>query len=857
MGHEDSDDGYEEEEEPVEEGGNDDELDSLNIEKGLLPELPLSERQLEFLRGTTYNFTYREMFYVFRRSGDLARRAIDQLKFIAGMLRDKRLMEKIDGELDVLMGCRKAAQEGGFSDPRDGVWYTEEDNLPEDAVEWGNTVADGAAADPAAAQAWGTLLSEFITKAKMDSVFAMKTEVAIIYGKSPPSESTLRDIKERCVALAQISYIDFDALQHARAKANFEYWEKGKATPPGIMEKWMQEYYDDPYVRPKIEEARENLAKVGAAIHDRNCTDPDCQVRKEKADANGNVFPLPPPPEDEEVASGDDINELVRQLVNTRNDNATQDNKGNNMADKKNTVNALGDKLGKQLEKFSSVNVMFTEDPNAQHINLPKGMDLDTAIYWLAKMKEEAERTYNFSYKFKDWYPLDAAWALYKAIAQVYGFSHVTGTDTFFGEIPPTMLTIETGLGTKQQVPWGPIEVRGLSGKLTPNIAFHNGLPCLVLSAVIKNSERAQADKLMQLTEEMLAKESIYKGKAVQVDFTIFTPDNINFDVLRAPTFIDTRGKANALVLPADIRELVEVNLWTPIEETQACLDNGIPIRRTVLLEGTFGTGKTLTAHVTSRKCEENGWTYLYLKDLKQLPKALYFAKKYAPCVIFAEDVDRVTEGMRDDEMDELLNTIDGVDRKNDKVMLVFTSNNVDAIHPAFMRPGRTDAIITFLPPDPTAVQELINVYGVEESGHNIIDPSADLTKVGKLLAGQIPAIIRETVERSKLAAVRFRSKDRNGKLLVTAKHLEIAAAQMLNHAKHLEEPEAEKPDLVVLGEAFGEVVASGLREYLFQNHVSLSRSDIEQMDDKEAVARGVSQLVADTGLAEVVEKNG
>jgi transitional endoplasmic reticulum ATPase len=307
----------------------------------------------------------------------------------------------------------------------------------------------------------------------------------------------------------------------------------------------------------------------------------------------------------------------------------------------------------------------------------------------------------------------------------------------------------------------------------------------------------------------MLTKNSIYRGKAIEADFEVVDPRNFKFDPTKAPTFWDTTGtRIEDIILPDEVFDLVQTSVWTPIERSQLCRTHKIPLRRGILLAGSYGVGKTLAARITAKLCEENGWTFLYLKNLKQLEQALKFAKRYEPCVVFAEDVNRIVSGERTQEMDDLFNLIDGVDRKNDEVMVVFTTNNIEQIHAGMLRPGRIDSVVTVTPPDSKAVQRLVKLYGRE-----ILDPAADLSVVGEMLAGQIPAIIRETVERSKLAAIKDAKP--NEPLQVKSEHLISAARQMLVHAGLLLEPPKDKPDLVVLGNAIGSVIRSGMREEL------------------------------------------
>lgn len=68
------------------------------------------------------------------------------------------------------------------------------------------------------------------------------------------------------------------------------------------------------------------------------------------------------------------------------------------------------------------------------------------------------------------------------------------------------------------------------------------------------------------------------------------------------------------------------------------------------------------------------------------------------------------------------INTLDGVDSKKHEIMVVLTTNDKRAIHPAFVRPGRIDAVIPILPPDNDATVRLVRSYGCDAQGNSMID---------------------------------------------------------------------------------------------------------------------------------------
>jgi ATPases of the AAA+ class len=199
----------------------------------------------------------------------------------------------------------------------------------------------------------------------------------------------------------------------------------------------------------------------------------------------------------------------------------------------------------------------------------------------------------------------------------------------------------------------------------------------------------------------------------------------------------------------------VETNLFTPIIRAQDCLENGIPVKRGILLAGTYGTGKTMAANVASRHATDAGITYVYVPRADELSDAIEFAKQYQSpaCVVFCEDIDRSVNGERSVEMDDILNILDGVDTKNANIITVLTTNDLESINPAMLRPGRLDAVINVTPPDGPAVEKLIRLYG-----KGTISADTDLTEAGKALSGNIPAVIAEVVKRAKLAQLRLQA---------------------------------------------------------------------------------------------------
>lgn len=436
-------------------------------------------------------------------------------------------------------------------------------------------------------------------------------------------------------------------------------------------------------------------------------------------------------------------------------------------------------------------------------IIMPEAMSYDQAIEVLNLKKKEEETTVRV-HEEVDAFPLDGAYAFMKAMQRKYGWSTAVPTPGFFGPTPPSTVSLEIGFGEFTQIIWGSFKIPTIEGMLQTGADWGGESPKFVIGGEIKKKHQKEIKELAELTREIVAKESIYRGKAIRLR----TNDDGELIQGEAPKFMDLSNvNPDELVFPDVVMEQVETNLFTPIKKTEECRKNRVPLKRGVLFAGPYGTGKTLTANVTAKHCEDNGWTFIYLDRVTGLREAIYFARKYGPAAIFAEDIDRVVTGGRSVAVDDVLNNIDGIDSKHSELIIILTTNHVEKIEKAMIRPGRLDAIISVLPPDAKAAEKLVRIYG-----RNLIAADENLGEAGSELEGQIPAVIREVVERSKLYAIsRMKAGDT---LHLTGADLAKAARGMKTHLDLLKPAEVTvKTSGQIIGEQFGEIVASAVNK--------------------------------------------
>lgn len=387
---------------------------------------------------------------------------------------------------------------------------------------------------------------------------------------------------------------------------------------------------------------------------------------------------------------------------------------------------------------------------HGEKLILPAGMELDMAIDLLERRQAYEKEKTQLNATF-DVMPYDGAHALNEVLAAKYGWAQAIPTPGFFGSEPPQMISVEVAPGVFKEVPWGRFSLPNVKGYIQTSFTRKNGRYTFALDAVVLRRDEQAVRELFSAVREYLKEGSIYKGRAIKIRFRDEDGDMLS---MPEPSFLNTdKIDPNGLIYAKDVQVAVETSLFTPIRRVHDLLANGIPVKRGVLLGGMYGCGKTLAATVASRIAVDAGVTYVYVPRADELGDAIEFAKQYQSpaCVIFCEDIDRSISGERSVEMDDILNILDGIDTKGANIITVVTTNDLDSINPAMLRPGRLDAVIDVTPPDAEAAEKLLRLNGGAQ-----ISAETNLTEAGKLLAGQIPATIAEVVKRAKLNQMRL-----------------------------------------------------------------------------------------------------
>jgi transitional endoplasmic reticulum ATPase len=198
-----------------------------------------------------------------------------------------------------------------------------------------------------------------------------------------------------------------------------------------------------------------------------------------------------------------------------------------------------------------------------------------------------------------------------------------------------------------------------------------------------------------------------------------------------------------------DVKEQIRVKMIYPFTHAEQAKKYRIRTGGGILLYGPPGTGKTMIAKAVAGELDAtffaiapseilNKWVGESEKNIRKLFDA---ARRCSRAVIFIDEVEALTPPRRDGEsggvmqrvVPQILNELDGFDRKADQHLLFMGATNEPwNIDSAMLRPGRLDEKIYVGLPEAAARRKILDM----NLGGAPLDPGVDLDKLSSRLDG-------------------------------------------------------------------------------------------------------------------------
>lgn len=369
-------------------------------------------------------------------------------------------------------------------------------------------------------------------------------------------------------------------------------------------------------------------------------------------------------------------------------------------------------------------NIKTIHSDQTDTIIIPKKMTKLEAAKELELQHAEEEKIVDKIKIFEGWAFNDALVAMMRVTRKQFGWINGQNTKDFFGEEhPPQEVKIQTDLEAWEDCFLGEFRIAAWDKAVGYIGTVGRENPQAYVKITGKRRFGERIDEFFNAVEAELKANSIYKGKCL-----LWSSEG-------GFSFIENRG-SNDIVLNGNEQLILDNFIIKP-------LLSGKKEKRGILFAGPYGTGKTETALMIGRTANENGQTFIYCKD-RNLSAVLDIAKHYQPSIVFVEDIDEMTNGERGEEINDLLNTIDGIQTKGQGLTLIMTTNHKEKINQAFRRPGRIDVVLNFDLPNKETVGKMYKKF--------LGEADLDYAKLAEATPTVQGAVIKEIANRALLS---------------------------------------------------------------------------------------------------------
>lgn len=299
---------------------------------------------------------------------------------------------------------------------------------------------------------------------------------------------------------------------------------------------------------------------------------------------------------------------------------------------------------------------------------------------------------------------------------------------------------------------------------------------CIILCEELMGKGQLLPETKLTLAKAYFGEKDMAKAKEIYEEVLDYSPDLFDNDLddafrVKLDYLEDEYTDSHFLQKPQmgfkdvggmdEVKNEIELKIIKPLEHADLYAKYGKKAGGGLLLYGPPGCGKTFIAKATAGEIDAN-FINVSLNDIldmfignseKNLHDIFEIARANTPCVMFIDEIDALGAKRSDlrqsagkNIINQFLAELDGLEAKNEGILIIGATNTPWHLDSAFRRPGRFDRIIFVPPPDQKSKVEILKLKLAEKPVENI-DYKAVIKQTKDYSGADIDAMIDIAIE--------------------------------------------------------------------------------------------------------------